>query len=172
MALGSSAAAINVTGNIELVNGTSIATPIIAGLATGLIQAMPTSTNVEIANAIRASGDRVLNPNNGYGYGIPNFETALSILKRPEAVVEDNILLYPNPSSNNIVFVKFDDANYGLRSQIQLISLGGRVLMTSEFTPNNVNDMIQLDISQNPPGIYLFRLINSNGKFTRKLIKY
>jgi len=172
MAFGSSAATINMQGNVELVSGTSIAAPIVSGLGIGLLQAKPSRDHLDIANAIRASGDNAFNVNNSYGYGIPNFKTALAILNQPEPALENNILVYPNPITDNSVFIKFNDANYGLRNEIELVSFEGRALMKMDVTPNEISDQIELNMSQYPSGIYILVLVNSNGKFTRKLIKY
>lgn len=172
MALGSSTAIIDMNGSVVVVNGTSLAAPIVSGLGIGLLQAMPSSTHLEIANAIRASGDNALNINNSYGYGIPNFQRALAILNQPEPVVEDNVLVYPNPVTNNTVFIKFDDVNYGLKNIVHLISISGSQLIKMEVTPNEINSQIELNMAQYPSGLYLLQLVNSNGKFTRKLIKY
>lgn len=172
MAFGSSTATIDMNGNIVAANGTSLAAPIVSGLGIGLLQAMPSSTHLEIANAIRASGDNALNINNSYGYGVPNFKAALAILNQPEAVVEDNVLVYPNPITDNTVYVKFDDANYGLKNMVQLISINGGRLIEMEVTPNEISNQIELDMTQYPAGLYLLELVNSNGKFRRKLIKY
>jgi serine protease AprX len=172
MAFGSSTATINREGNVELVSGTSVSGPIVSGLVIGLLQAMPTESHLEIANAIRASGDNSLNINNSYGYGIPNFKRALTILNQPTPVVEDNILVYPNPIMDNHVFIKFDDVNYGLNNEIRLISIDGKGLIKMEVSPNEIRNQIELNMAQYPSGIYLLIMVNSNGKFTRKLIKY
>jgi len=172
MAFGEGTATINAEGIIQTGIGTSFAAPLVTGLAIGLIQAMPLKTINEISNAIRASGDRVFRPDNEYGYGIPNFENALNALTQPEPTVDNDILLYPNPALNNHVFVKFDDNNYGLKSEIRLIALDGKLISSTMVIPSNVSDNIQIDLSQNRAGIYLLTVINSNGKFTRKLIKY
>lgn len=61
-------------------SGTSISTPIIAGLAACLWQAFPEKTNEEIMNAIRQSASQAETPDNKLGYGIPDFRKAFEIL--------------------------------------------------------------------------------------------
>ena len=70
------------TGNPSFGNGTSFATPIMAGIATCLWQAFPEVNNMRIIDEIRKSSDRYLNPDNRTGYGIPDAKKAfVSILK-------------------------------------------------------------------------------------------
>lgn len=61
-------------------SGTSISTPIIAGLTACLWQAFPEKTNAEIIEAIRQSGSQAETPDNKMGYGIPDFQKAFEIL--------------------------------------------------------------------------------------------
>ena len=53
-------------------NGTSFACPLIAGMAACLWSALPHATNMEIRGMIIRSCDRYNQPNEQYGYGIPN----------------------------------------------------------------------------------------------------
>lgn len=57
-------------------NGTSFSSPIMAGVVTSFWQAMPQYKNTEIIRAIENSANRRDNPDNAYGYGLPNFYEA------------------------------------------------------------------------------------------------
>ncbi len=61
--------------------GTSFSGPIIAGAVACLWQAHPECSNMEIIDAVIKSSDRYTNPNNEYGYGLPNFDKADKYLK-------------------------------------------------------------------------------------------
>lgn len=64
---------INPGGNIVTSNGTSFATPLLAGLAASLWSALPDENAMQIRSRIIRSADRYLNPDTQqYGYGIPN----------------------------------------------------------------------------------------------------
>ena len=64
---------INPGGNIVTSNGTSFATPLLAGLAASLWSALPDENAMQIRSRIIRSADRYLNPDmDQYGYGIPN----------------------------------------------------------------------------------------------------
>ena len=58
--------------NLVFGNGTSYATPLMAGLAACLWSAYPTETNMQIRERIIRSAHKYDNPDRDYGYGIPD----------------------------------------------------------------------------------------------------
>lgn len=73
MAMGGLCCVITGEGEIREQNGTSFASPLIAGAVACLWQALPDKTACEILELVRQSGDRHEFPDNIYGYGIPDF---------------------------------------------------------------------------------------------------
>lgn len=73
-AVGVQTTLINPSGTITHSNGTSFATPLLAGLAASLWSALPDENAMQIRERIIRSADRYANPDpkNHYGYGIPN----------------------------------------------------------------------------------------------------
>lgn len=72
-AVGVQATLINPYGNIIQSNGTSFATPLLAGLAATLWSALPDENAMQIRERIIQSADRYDNPDTDqYGYGIPD----------------------------------------------------------------------------------------------------
>jgi serine protease AprX len=61
-------------------NGTSFATPIIAGLSTCLWEAFPEVNNMNIINILHKAGNRANNPDDRVGYGIPDMKNAFVLL--------------------------------------------------------------------------------------------
>jgi subtilisin family serine protease len=60
------------------VSGTSLSTPLVAGAAALCLQMHPSWSPVYLRDALRASGDHALSPNNDYGWGIIDaYEAAL-----------------------------------------------------------------------------------------------
>ena len=59
-------------------NGTSLACPIIAGIATLIKSARPELTPVQIREALRSSGSQALSPDNGLGWGIVDAYKAIT----------------------------------------------------------------------------------------------
>jgi serine protease AprX len=85
-------------------NGTSFATPNLAGLITCLWQAFPEFTNMQIIEAVKRSASIYTAPNDRIGYGIPNFHKAYDDLFQQRALLQVNTILgsnwikvYPNP---------------------------------------------------------------------------
>lgn len=72
-ALGSSAAVVNpTTGETGYSNGTSFATPLIAGMTACLWSALPELSNMQLMERIVESASQYHYPDNCLGYGIPN----------------------------------------------------------------------------------------------------
>jgi serine protease AprX len=93
--------------NFTAGNGTSFATPVLAGAVACLWQAHPTKTNMEILHAIKATATQSTTPDNNYGWGIPNMCAAHNFLITQsihEEFEKQNISLYPNPTKNIISF--------------------------------------------------------------------
>jgi hypothetical protein len=81
MALGSPAVLISGRGTIVRDMGTSFSTPIVAGLVACLWQALPEKTALDIITLVRQTASQHDEPDNIYGYGIPNFWRAYMIGK-------------------------------------------------------------------------------------------
>jgi serine protease AprX len=66
--------------NIGTGNGTSYASPNMAGLATSLWQGFQEASNMRIIRVLRETGNKVANPDDRVGYGIPDLRKAVLIL--------------------------------------------------------------------------------------------
>ena len=84
-AVGVKTTLINPAGQIVQSNGTSFATPLLAGLAACLWSALPTENAMQIRERIIRSADRYSTPDmQQYGYGIPDAWVAYTM--NPAAV--------------------------------------------------------------------------------------
>jgi len=101
MALGEDTAVIGPDDKLVKNNGTSFASPVMAGAIASFWQAFPAKTNLEIMDMVRESSSYYQNPNSQMGYGIPNFAIPLVLLGIDEPIVDEDLwYLYPNPSKN------------------------------------------------------------------------
>lgn len=96
-AMGYLAAITNQNGEITASSGTSLSSPVIAGLVACLWQALPDKTNAELLQIIKESSDRYAAPTPQFGYGIPDFNLAL---ENGMELTDNDIVLYPIPSDN------------------------------------------------------------------------
>ena len=90
-AVGVQATVITPSGTIVTGNGTSFATPLLAGMAASLWSALPDENAMQIRERIIRSADRYTNPDTQqYGYGIPDAWKAYTMESplNPEAVIE------------------------------------------------------------------------------------
>ncbi len=60
-------------------SGTSFATPLVAGAACLVIEARPDWTPREVREALKASGNHAVSPDNNYGWGVIRVDSALRI---------------------------------------------------------------------------------------------
>lgn len=73
VAMGTGTSVVRPTGNVVTVSGTSVAAPIIASLAVGIIERFPSLSAADVYSAIIASGSKAAQPDNQLGYGIPYY---------------------------------------------------------------------------------------------------
>ena len=106
--VGQGAAFITTASQPAFGNGTSFATPNLAGLITCLWQAFPDFNNMEIIEAVKRSSSIYTTPDNRIGYGIPNFHKAFDDLTQQRFLKNANVILgtnwikvYPNPFQKN-----------------------------------------------------------------------
>ncbi len=79
VAMGVLSAVYGANGQLSYSNGTSFSSPILTGMVACLWQALPHLNAYQIMDIIRRSGDRYDNPDETYGYGLPDFFKAYTM---------------------------------------------------------------------------------------------
>ena len=99
-------------------DGTSLSTPLIAGLCAQLLEIDPGMSPIDIRQSLREASSQSDDPNNDYGYGIPDGLKAAGIEgpERPASVVLDGA--YPNPFRSSTRFDIFIPENEPLTVRI------------------------------------------------------
>lgn len=167
MAKGLDAAIVGQNGNVTTASGTSFSSPITAGAVASLWSAVPTLKNDVVMQAIRESADRYNNPTDEYGYGVPDFGSALDnllTLGTEQQLQENNFALYPNPVTTqiNISFPKSAEiAEFALYNV-----LGERILQTRVSSLKNT-----IDVSGLSSGMYIASITSNNKTTSYKIIK-
>ncbi|MBQ6307671.1 MAG: S8 family peptidase [Bacteroidales bacterium] len=148
-------------------NGTSFATPVLAGAVACLRQACPYASVQEICDVVRSCGNRADNPDNKYGYGIPDFSQAFELLHVEEAPVQNNnlITVYPNPSQGEMHVV----LNEGAKAELTVFDFMGCQLYTYTFNGLN-HTTLETYLNTLDSGIYFIKAVSDLGNQTLKFV--
>ncbi len=167
-ALGVQNSVQDITGYVTHKNGTSFSAPVISGFASCLWQAKPTISNNELLQIIKLSSHHYYNPDDSFGYGIPNFYTALDIdSSTNETKLGNTYIISPNPFSDKIEII--NGLKNIIKTQIKIFDLTGKqivnklVTSTNTYTINNLENL--------PSGLYILQLIESSQKYSFKILK-
>ena len=167
VAMGSNTAYVSTSGTPTAGNGTSYSTPVMAGaLACFLQYAKENFTNFsveQLLSAVFESGNTYLSPQPQTGYGIPNFELAMSNLNN---MIDD----IPKTSYKKRVFYNSEsqtlhiDKDMTDNENITLYSVLGKAIFNKKNTTENIS-LKQYNLS---PNVYILRI----GNTAQKLIVY
>lgn len=169
--LGAPGMVLNNAGTTSSANGTSIATPELAGLSTCLWQAFPQAKPYMLKDALRQSAHNAASPNNSIGWGVPNFQKAFQILAEQFDTVNSNtaLVLYPNPFEHSLKL----NLPIALRQKNltwQLIDIQGRMLDSGTI----YSMLAYTEIFFKAPlesGLYQLKIIGDDFKNTYKVLK-
>ena len=148
-------------------DGTSFSNPVMAGAVACLRQAYPNASVQEICDVVRQCGNRANNPDNQYGYGIPDFSAAFDVLHVEDTFIQKNELIdvYPNPSSGNVHFRMKE----GYQAEIDIFDVMGRHLTSYHFNGLN-HTTIEHFVNGLNNGVYYVKATSEEGAQTVKLI--
>ena len=136
-------------------NGTSCATPDMAGLAACLWQALPQLTSLEIMQIIRESAHQYNAPDTLMGYGIPNIYQAW-LDHRTDGVRESGVVqhyaAWPNPCGDLLMVGNPSQREVSLC----VFDLSGRVVYADRGF--STDDIRCINSGSWPAGVYLLRV--------------
>ena len=163
-ARGSGSYVINSSNQISQSNGTSFSSPILAGGVASLVQALPDATNAEIMAYIRESASQYSSPDFFLGYGIPDFQSALTLGLSHQTAKQLEFEVFPNPVHSEF-FIKLPYTTDSIFISIHNV-LGVLVY------ENQVESMQPISMETFSKGLYLLTIHTENQKsITFKLIK-
>ncbi len=150
------------SGNITTSNGTSFSSPVMAGMVATFWSAVPSLTNVQVTNFIKQSADLYANPTAQKGYGVPDFQLALTNALNTMNFTIENPVLYPNPAKNQIT----------LASEIK----NGNILIFNSIgqlvKEVNITQKIQnFNIENLKSGIYYYQIASPTINLKGKIVK-
>ncbi len=177
VSVGSGTSFIGIDGNLYSGGGTSFSNPNLAGLIICLWEAFPEYNPHDILSAVRASSDQFKNPDDRYGYGLPDFEKAyqLLLLKRNSALnpptVSDWIHVFPVPFQDRIYIYVLPSVTG--TATLQLLDVSGKLIQ--EISTSVSSGQLQLVYFVTgrllPNGAYYIRYHDQQQTKTLKLLK-
>lgn len=155
-------------GNYYNGNGTSFSNPVLAGAVACLRQARPEASVQEICDAVRMAGNRAENPDDYYGYGIPDFVEAMELIPlHVDTFVEQNEIIdvFPNPTNGEVHFRMKE----GYKAELAIFDVTGRHLTSYHFNGLNHNS-IEHFVNGLNNGVYFIKAESELGSQTVKLV--
>ncbi|MBK7174003.1 MAG: T9SS type A sorting domain-containing protein [Bacteroidales bacterium] len=117
----------------------------------------------------------VVNPNGCTPFKASNFSSSRSNIATNKSVgigsipAELKATVYPNPATDK-VFVKISGIRTENAITVQLSNMLGKVVYHKELQNNEVNETIQVPVSQLQEGIYMLSVTSGDQKLARKVV--
>ena len=170
-ATGTASALVGTGGTTTYGNGTSFATPIMAGMMACLLQRYkafdPNPIIQVLLNSVFASGSLFNNPTAQMGYGIPDFkksELNLPLWDSVKQLQESSFILSENNSAQSFN-IRFKDGNIPKEASVRIYSVVGRLIVNQSVSTS----FTVVNTSAFTPGIYAV-CVTANGKTETKKI--
>ncbi len=151
-------------------NGTSFATPILAGAVACLWQANPTKSNMEILAALKATASQSTTPDNNYGWGIPNMCAAHNLLNGTTLFVNQPnksntaVSISPNPTSDMLTIKSSE-----IITEIKITTLLGKEVSFDLTKIDTINTKLFFNQTM-AKGIYLIEVKTKDTVVKQKFI--
>ena len=148
-------------------SGTSFSCPVMAGAVACLRQAFPSASVQEICDVVRQCGNRADNPDNYYGYGIPDFTRAFETLHVEDTFAQKNdiIMVYPNPSQGDVHVMLKENCV----AELHVYDIMGRLIKTYHFNGLN-HTTLENYMNGLGSGAYFIKAVSDIGNQTIKVI--
>lgn len=172
-AMGSGTFVIRNTGNTGTTSGTSVASPLMASLVTGIIQRYDTLTKDEIIEVLKASASLAESPNNQLGYGVPNFADVrlrLEIVAGVENPESTRFAVYPNPTDSGFVMIETVQAIQPQPLRVEIWDMKGALLKRIDGSNLLSEGRLRMDMSGFPSGMLQFRISHAGQTDIFKII--
>lgn len=174
MAIGKGTYVASLDGTVRQGNGTSFSAPVIAGLAACLWQANTGASAMELRTAICESGDRFTEPDNDYGYGIPDFNLANILLQvgQENETFANQVNIFPNPF-NNVLYLVFKSA-IDVPVDVSLYDVTGKELFRTIYPEVAGRNYVKIEgaFDDLPKGAYVIKIKAGSIIGNSKLIKF
>lgn len=168
MAMGSGTSVVRPGGTVSTESGTSVASPLVASLVAGVLQAHPGVTVQDVYRAIVRSASQSTRPDNRYGYGIPDYSGVNEYFAIAD--YEKEITIYPNPVTNSLVSIAIKHpSNEAI--QVMIYNAQGKLVMSTSTVIDWLNNPVRYDLSSLGPGVYIVKVLAGEHMKTMRLVK-
>lgn len=154
-------------------NGTSFASPVLAGMVACLWQANPTLSNMQIMNAVKRSANQYTSPDSLLGYGVPDFNLANILLTSGEKGDMENkhLTALPNPFTDYLQVIY--ESSGSQTASMELYSCSGKKLWEKNqlSIKSGFNNYYLNDLSSLSKGIYILVFKTDSKIYHQKVIK-
>ncbi|MCG8700952.1 MAG: S8 family serine peptidase [Bacteroidales bacterium] len=179
MAMGVQNTVASSYGGFSIGSGTSYSSPVMAGLVTCLWQAYPYETCWTIMDVVRQSASLYKEPKFDMGYGIPDFELAMRILKEMNSMDTNfqsifNPVLRGNPiDDDSFVKIIFKNEAISKRLKVDIVNMSGMLINLDniDIKENTMNLSIGNYLKDFPTGIYMLQFQVDGEERTIKVLK-
>lgn len=149
-------------------SGTSYSCPIVAGMVACLWQGLPNKTAKQIKELIIQASDNFAEPpaksRPQFGYGIPDFNLALSKGLSTNSFEKADFVVYPNPTSDNIEIQSSKDF---VKINVEVFSILGQKVLEQNVSSKSP----KLSLKQLQKGVYFYKISNNETVSTGKIVK-
>ncbi len=167
-AMGYNAAYLLPGGNYGFGSGTSLAAPLITGLAACIWQAHPDLSNMELMQLIRQAGHIYPNYDKQMGYGVPDYHKVRFQIEN--GFTSPACILAPNPvKSGDYVQLYLAEPFRNKSTLIKIYDVTGRQMADYTYTPDQVRESLRLETTFLSGGLYTVEIITN---FTVSRIKF
>jgi serine protease AprX len=154
-------------------NGTSFSSPLIAGMAACLWQALPNFTAQELKRLIEESAHQYHQPDSLMGYGIPDFYKAYRSITGLTYKIDPGITVlshYPTPFNQELNLLLRSDREQEI--VLRGTNLLGQSIFSYTTTIQRGKNHLRIVAPQWPTGVFFLTLIDeANTEVTLKLVR-
>jgi hypothetical protein len=166
VALGSGTAVVKASGALGTSSGTSLASPLVASLAAGILQSHSALSAQQVYQMIIQSADQFSSPDQFKGYGLPTYSVIATALEQAE--YDHEIELFPNPVTGSSVTLAFKSVPTD-QVHISIYTSEGREVSQSWISIKS--NSYDFSLQALTPGLYIFRVTADTYAKSIKVVK-
>lgn len=175
VAKGGNTAIIKENGLVGTGNGTSFSGPVMAGMVACFWQALPDYSNKQILELVRSYGDRFSNPNNTYGYGVPDFSKSSFLIDSfnfTQKTADELVKVYPNPFKDELSFHLY--VKNSREVELNLYDSFGRKVYEDKRHMNSASyNLVEIQgLSKFERGIYFLTIYTDEDIISKRILKF